>query len=213
MTIAPMENPIREARTGTALHEERLDAVMDYLLAAGVETVLDLGCGSGALLARLLAEPHLGRVVGVDRSAEALLTAERRLTAGKPTPDERLSLIHGCVTRVRDDLSGFDATVLVETIEHLDPQRLSVLERTVFARLRPRHVLITTPNRDYNTLYGLESDEYRHPDHRFEWGRRKFESWATGVGGRNAYDVVLEGIGPANAWFGSPSQMATFRRR
>ena len=34
-------------------------------------------------------------------------------------------------------LSGFDAAILVETIEHLEPDRLSVLERAVFRAMRP----------------------------------------------------------------------------
>lgn len=200
-----------EERT-TPLHEERLDAVLDHLRTRRVETVLDLGCGSGALLERLLSEPALRRIVGVDRSSRALLTAERRLTGHDGTRDERLSLRHGSVTADHHDLAGFDAAVLIETIEHLDPGHLSGLERSLFTRLRPAHVVITTPNHEYNALYGLEPGEYRHPHHRFEWDRAHFERWATGIAARNRYTVAFEGIGPAHAWLGSSTQMALFRR-
>lgn len=195
----------------TALHEQRLDAVMAHLLDPAVETVLDLGCGSGALLQRLVAERHLRRILGVDSSADALLIAQQRLTGRDGAIDERLSLRHGSITDVDRELTGFDAAVLVETIEHLDPGHLSRLELGVFARLRPGRVLITTPNREYNVLYGLAPDEHRHPHHRFEWDRSKFQRWATGVAERNRYGVAFEGIGPANAWYGSSTQMAVFR--
>jgi small RNA 2'-O-methyltransferase len=198
--------------TSTPLHEERLDAVMAYLRLIGAETVLDLGCGSGALLERLLTEPRLRRIVGVDSSPGALLAAEHRLTWSDGTGDERLSLREGSVTTVGGDLAGFDAAVLVETIEHLDPRQLSMVERSLFTRLRPGHVLITTPNHEYNVLHGFEPGEYRHPHHRFEWDRPRFERWARGVGLRNGYSVAFQGVGPANMWYGSSTQMAAFQR-
>jgi small RNA 2'-O-methyltransferase len=197
--------------SSTPLHEERLDAVMAHL-GGGVETVLDLGCGSGALLERLVGEAGLRRIVGVDSSALALRAAEGRLTSPDGTRDERLTLRHGSVTAADDELAGFDAAVLVETLEHLEPGRLSELERSLFGALRPGRVLITTPNREYNELYGLDRGELRHPHHRFEWDRSRFESWATGVGRRNGYAVAFEGVGAAHAWLGSPTQMAVFRR-
>lgn len=195
----------------TALHEARLDAVMDHLAVGGVATVLDLGCGSGALLERLLDVPRVRRVVGVDNSPGALLAAERRLASRDWARDERLSLRQGSITDVDGDLAGFDAAALVEAIEHVEPALLSGLERSIFGRLRPRRVLITTPNHECNVLYGLAPGELRHAHHHFEWDRARFERWATGVAGRNGYSVAFEGIGPAHAWFGCPTQMAVLR--
>lgn len=199
--------------TSTPFHEERLDAVLEQLLTGGAETVLDLGCGSGALLERLVREPGLRRIVGVDPSRLALAAAEERLVAADGTRDERLSLRQGSVTALDEDLAGFDAAALVETIEHLEPARLSAMERALFARLAPGRVVMTTPNREYNTVYGLAAGEHRHPHHRFEWDRPKFERWATGVADRNGYGVAFQGIGPAHALYGSSTQMAVFERR
>lgn len=196
--------------TTSSLHDERLDAVMQQLLAHGAESVADLGCGAGALLRRLVDVPHITRVIGVDSSARALDTARELLTPPGGAMDSRVTLRQGSVTDVHADVADCDAVVLVETIEHLDPARLGTLEHTVFTRLRPRLVIITTPNREYNTLHGLAEGQLRHADHRFEWDRRKFETWAAGVAGRNGYDVAFHGIGPANAWFGSSTQMAVF---
>lgn len=196
--------------TNTTLHEARIEAVMERLRCARAETVVDLGCGAGALLRRLVAEPHIRRIVGIDSSPRALRLAAQ-LLACYDTNDSRLSLRQASVTDVHADLEAFDAAVMVETIEHLDPAHLGRLERSVFVRLRPRLVVLTTPNREYNTLFGLEPEEYRHPDHRFEWDRRKFENWGRGVANRTGYTVEFEGVGPANAWFGSATQLAAFQ--
>jgi len=197
--------------TTTPLHEQRLDAVVDQLIDPGVESVLDLGCGSGALLERLVARPGLRRIVGLDRSFPALVTANTRLGASGRR-DPRVTLRQGTVTDTDQDLVGFDAAALVETIEHLEPGDLSRLERSLFIRLRPRRVVITTPNREYNQLYGLKSHELRHPHHRFEWDRVKFERWSVGAGDRNGYELRFEGLGPNHPRLGSPTQMAIFER-
>lgn len=185
---------------------------MRRLLERGAERVLDLGCGSGSLLRRLLAHDRFARIVGLDTSLEALSLAEELRTGPEDIEPGRLSLRHGSFTTPDEDLRGFDAAVMVETIEHVDPGQLSLVERAVFGRLRPGLVVITTPNREYNELYGLARGELRHPDHRFEWDRARFRSWASGVGGRNGYTVEVEAVGPVNAWLGAPTQMAVFRR-
>jgi small RNA 2'-O-methyltransferase len=193
----------------TALHDERLDAVAEHLLAGRTDLLLDLGCGSGALIERLLLEPGVRRVVGVDSSPYALNAARQRLDT--PGNNGRWALREGNLTDTQTDLPDLDAVALVETIEHLNPAHLSRLERALFA-LRAERVVVTTPNREYNPVYGLAPGEYRHPHHRFEWDRRRFEAWAAGVAARNGCEVKFEGVGPAHAWYGAPTQMAVFRR-
>jgi small RNA 2'-O-methyltransferase len=196
--------------TKSPLHEERLDAVVRALIASGARTVVDLGCGSGSLVRRLAAEPAFTRIVGVDTSLEALRVAER--TLGGAVDGDRVVLRYGSFTEPDDDLRGFDAAALVETIEHVEPSQLSRVERAVFARLRPGAVVITTPNSEYNVRFGLAEGELRHADHRFEWPRARFRSWAEGVGERNGYRVSSGDIGPADPLLGSPTQMAVFVR-
>ena len=199
-------------RTSTVLHEERLRAVVAQLVDSGARSVIDLGCGAGSLLRRLMADPRFTRLVGVDCSAVALGEAER-LLAGLPGADgDRLSLEHGSLTDMEPPAERFDAATLVETIEHIEPTRLSSVERLVFEALAPPLVVLTTPNRDYNPLYGFAEGEYRHPDHRFEWSAPRFRRWAEGVAGRHGYRAAFVDVGPTHAWLGPASQMGVFRR-
>jgi small RNA 2'-O-methyltransferase len=195
---------------GTVLHEERLDAVVAKLLGSGAATVLDLGCGSGSLLRRLVTEEQFTRVRGVDVSAEALLRAERYLKAEAWGSNCNWTLHHGSIAEPEDSWAHFDAGAMVETLEHVPPDQLSLVERSVFTVVRPRTVVITTPNREYNRLYGMEEGEMRHADHKFEWTRAKFRAWASGVAERNGYDVSFEDVGRADPLLGSPTQMAGF---
>ncbi|MEX2610458.1 MAG: methyltransferase [Gemmatimonadota bacterium] len=198
--------------TSSPLHEERLDAVVAQLVASGARSVIDLGCGSGSLLARLLPDPRFTRLVGIDSSAPALAAAEQRLAHLPGAAGGRLSLEHASLTSMEPPAERFHAATLVESIEHVDPTRLSTVERLVFERMRPAAVVLTTPNRDYNPLYGIADGEYRHADHRFEWSAARFRRWAGGVAERHHYGVEFVDVGPAHAWLGSPTQMAVFRR-
>ena len=195
----------------TNLHEERLDKVVQTLLASNALSVLDLGCGPGELLVRLAREKQFRTIVGIDTSQEALAEARARLSFhDEGFSDRKLSLYLASYTSLDDDFSGFDAAVMVETIEHVSPQRLSAVEQTVFAGCRPKTVIVTTPNREYNVLHGIPDGVLRHPDHRFAWTRAKFRSWADGVARRNGYKVEFEDLGAFDPLHGSSTQMATF---
>lgn len=197
----------------TALHQARFAAVRDVIRSAGASRVLDLGCGAGACLLPLAREPWIERVVGVDVRAAALATLEAGLATLPAAIRQKVELRLASYTDPDQRLRGFDAAVMVETIEHVDPDRLSLVERSVFATLAPPLVVVTTPNADFNGLLGVPEHRFRHPDHRFEWGRERFQRWADGVARRNRYAVTYHDLGGSHPTFGGPSQMAVFRRR
>jgi hypothetical protein len=115
------------------------------------------------------------------------------------------------LTYADPELKGYDAAVLMEVVEHLDPDRLPALEHSVFVVARPRTVLVTTPNVEYNPLFDtLPEGRHRHSDHRFEWTRAEFEQWAAGVAHRRGYTVRHLPIGPVDAERGAPTQLAAF---
>jgi len=197
----------------TALHAERLAAVTAVLTAAGARTVLDLGCGDGALLLRLASCERITRVIGVDASPTRLgelRAALRRRPAGEAA---KVTLIEATLTAPAAQHAGFDAAVMVETLEHLAPERLGSVEAAVFDRMAPRTVVVTTPNADFNELLGVPAHRWRHPDHRFEWGRARFARWARGVADRHGYVAERRDIQATHPLYGGPSQLAVFTRR
>ncbi|MFB9268816.1 3' terminal RNA ribose 2'-O-methyltransferase Hen1 [Bradyrhizobium erythrophlei] len=203
-----LEAPIR-------LNDQRMDAVVDALRATRAKTIADLGCGEGKLLQRLLREPWAQRLIGLDPASRALEWAARRLKlnmAGGP-PEGRVTLLHGSLTYRDERWSTVDAAALVEVIEHLDPDRLPLVERVVFGGARPRAVVVTTPNADYNRLFpNLADGGFRHPDHRFEWTRAEFRSWTEKIASTYGYQPILSGIGQQDDAQGAPTQMAVFTR-
>lgn len=197
----------------TSLHEERLDFVFRTIKATGARRVLDLGCGSGSLLYRLLADDQFEQVTGLEDSGVSLRQARSVLADYLNQEPARVHLIRGSYAESNPALSGYDAAAMVETIEHVRPEQLSRVERAVFGEYRPGCLFMTTPNREYNPLFDLAPGEFREEDHKFEWDRLKFQRWARGVADRNGYDVRFGGIGEFVPDVGHPSQTAFFTRR
>lgn len=192
---------------------QRRGSVLAALKASGARRVLDLGCGGGALLHDLIQEPSFTEIVGVDVSARALEVAARRFERLPERQRERLALRQSALTYVDTSLAGFDAAVLMEVIEHVDPPRLAALEHAVFAAARPGTVVVTTPNVEYNVRFeNLPAGAFRHADHRFEWTRPQFRQWAGGVADRHGYAVEHLPVGPEDPQVGAPTQLAVFTR-
>ncbi|XVV37677.1 3' terminal RNA ribose 2'-O-methyltransferase Hen1 [Streptomyces sp. CA-100214] len=200
----------------TPLAVHRREAVLTALRDHAAARVLDLGCGEGHLVRELLKEPRFTEITGVDVSVRALTIASRRLGLDRMGERQaaRVKLLQGSLAYTDKRLVGYDAAVLSEVIEHLDPPRLPALEYAVFGAARPRTVVVTTPNVEYNVRWEtLPAGHVRHRDHRFEWTREEFRTWAETVAERHGYDVGFRPVGPDDPEVGPPTQMAVFSTR
>lgn len=135
------------------------------------DTVVDFGCGSGELMARLVDRGI--RVYGVDVSHESIASVKRRL-------DGRAPFLGADVLPLAADLAWkgkANAVLLIEAVEHMDDNALRETLETVRGLLRPGgRIIITTPNNER-----LEESEVFCPNcgcvfHRMQHQR----SWTAG---------------------------------
>jgi 3' terminal RNA ribose 2'-O-methyltransferase Hen1 len=198
------------------LQQLRRGAVLAAIHAAGARRIGDLGCGEGQLTADLLADRAIDHVTATDVSSRALQIAARRLRLDQLTEPQRarIEVFQSSLTYTDDRLRGLDAAVLMEVIEHLDPDRLDALERSVLGHAAPETVIVTTPNAEYNVRFEtLPAGATRHRDHRFEWTRAQFRDWAGRAAAAYGYGVRYLPVGPDDPEVGSPTQLAVLTRR
>lgn len=207
----PGNNPEEIFEKRTSLAEQRMKAVEAELLNLEVKSVLDLGCGEGKFLKQILPNQAFKKILGLEVSIKEIEKAKEKLDYDilPEAVRSRFNLIHGSLTYLDERTKGFDASVVVEVIEHLDVNRLSTFEKNVFGYINSRVVIVTTPNIEYNAKFAKLSG-FRHPDHRFEWTRSEFKSWCDKVSQQFGYEYRIAPIGENDPAFGSPTQMGVF---
>lgn len=196
------------------LNDQRMQTVLETAIATEARSVVDLGCGEGRLLFHLIKQKQFDRITGMDVSLRTLDIAADRLKLDRlpPSQQSRIQLVHGSLTYRDRRLLGYDLATVIEVIEHMDVDRLDSFERLLFGYLRPRSVIVTTPNAEYNVLFPhLPPGRMRHSDHRFEWDRATFTRWCEGLSASYGYQYLISGIGETDERYGAPTQMALFQ--
>jgi 3' terminal RNA ribose 2'-O-methyltransferase Hen1 len=152
----------------------------------------------------------------MDVSYHELLKAKEKLYFDEMSPrqKERIQLFQSSLTYRDKRLKGYDAVALVEVIEHIDLSRLPSFERVLFEFAKPKTIVLSTPNKEYNSIWEkMNPNSFRHDDHRFEWNREEFLTWVTKVAKKYNYEFEIQSIGDDIEPLGSPTQVAVFTHK
>ncbi|XP_029285557.1 small RNA 2'-O-methyltransferase isoform X2 [Cottoperca gobio] len=203
------------------LHRQRHQFVIDFVKRNKPKKVLDLGCSECVLLKKLKFHREIELLVGVDIDGVKVKKRKNGLAPLstdylQPSYDQlRIDLYQGSVTQKDARLKGFDLVTSIELIEHLTLADVELFSEVVFGYMTPVAVIISTPNSDFNPLLPGRVG-FRHSDHKFEWSRAEFKSWALKVCLKYGYEVELTGVGQAppgqQEGVGFCSQIGVFQR-
>ena len=111
-------------------HRLEGEAVLIDHLPAGARRILDLGTGSGRLLAMIRSARPEAELLGLDFSEVMLEQARQRFGA-----DEGVELLEHDFSEPLPELGRFDAIVSSMAIHHLEHERKQELFAEVYARL------------------------------------------------------------------------------
>jgi len=186
------------------LYIQRYIFAYDFLFKANprVERMADFGCAEGGFVTRLKKLPYLTTLYAVDISDSSLDECQERAA---PIPWDiifgrfvslELSVVKADITKNDPLFQNLDAITCIELIEHLPAEQLKCFPATVFGFFKPRIVIISTPNREFNVLFPtLKDGRFRHWDHKFEWTRDQFQPWCHDICKSYGYTVEFSGVG------------------
>ena len=146
-----------------ALQEERAEELSQRVRRllgpfTGTESVLDAGCGTGALAFALA--PHVAEVVGVDLRAEYLDAARERAPGN-------VRFIEGDVTALPFEYGSFDISACHRVLHHLHRPELAVSELARVTRIDGR-IFLADQLGSVDPLRSYEMDRFerlRDPSH------------------------------------------------
>lgn len=108
----------------------------------------------------------------------------------------------------------------------MEEDQATLFGNIVLKSFCPKILIVSTPNYEYNVILQKSNlpdqeddlDEkvcrFRNHDHKFEWTREQFSSWASGLAKSHDYNVEFSGVGGSgDCEPGFASQIAVFRMK
>ncbi|KAF3164360.1 hypothetical protein EYR41_001412 [Orbilia oligospora] len=148
-----------------------------------IQSLLEVGCGGNTPLIQTLLscddELPLSLLSGIDIDEGLISTGvETAFTTVEYGGDDRwrdltVSLVHGSFEDISLlSIGPYDAITSCEVIEHLDPDPLANFAPTLLGRMNPKVLIVTTPNRDFNSLFEMpfeSTDVTRRGEKPYVW--------------------------------------------
>ena len=122
-----------DVQTYGPFHRHLRRIIKEMIRALKFQSVLDVGCGAGSLLAEIKSEfPHI-KPMGVDVSSSAIELARRRM------PDGDFRILDIAQTSLD---TTFDLVVCSEVLEHI-PDDIAAMEN--LGKMTKKYLLVSTP--------------------------------------------------------------------
>lgn len=185
------------------LHESRHEFIVQWLEKLYPNhkeplRIADYGCGRGHLtvaMAKVLTEarfvaidanPWAGKTKSMRSNKRISYTCGNLLFPPNPSQFTKVFAQHNvcfffCKHTKRTQsihISQVDVLVSCEVIEHMEQAQREQLMEIILYLIRPKHLVLTTPNIAYNPYIPNMKTLYRHPDHKIEYTR---EEWTREV--------------------------------
>ncbi len=162
-------------------------------------SIIDIGCGTGDYVREFA--PKLGPELeyhAIDIAPERIEAVKRLCDRKKienvavwSSVDEFVSA--GKFVPSADSANSADI-LMTEVVEHMTKDDASALIKRVL-EWKFKSLIITTPNKTFNSNYQLLEEDMRNEDHVFEMAKEEFVEWIEKITGSSGYKVKFFDIG------------------
>lgn len=141
-----------------SIHKRRHETIVEYFADREIDSIVDLGCGDGDLIQKFT---ECEKRIAVDADG-------RRTRRAKKT---EVKLYTKNILLTAPDQTDLypDLVLCSEVIEHMVTADRKELINQIVDYWQPAFIALTTPNREYNSIFGMPEGELRHWDHEIEY--------------------------------------------
>lgn len=164
---------IEEKFNRKSLHEKRHDLVIQKLKEYNAKSVIDMGSSEGTMIYKIFETEELNdvKIIAIESNSNMIRKIKRKSKNRKNVFIKQCNVLFPSISE-NDVLPDF--VTCIEFIEHLHENERKSLLKLIKNVICPKHIILTTPNIEYNKNYGLNENEYRRKDHIIEYNKEQF---------------------------------------
>ncbi|MCB1711620.1 MAG: hypothetical protein KDH96_03805, partial [Candidatus Riesia sp.] len=174
------DRTIKEKEVFKSTHEKRHEIILS--ITKEFNNFIDVGCNTGTLDYILIGQNKDRNILGID-SDDWKIRKARKNKRVKKSNKKSLSnayysglnfLTTNAIYPILNEYAPMECMICSEFIEHLTLDERIQFYNMVMTFYKPRTLILSTPNYEYNQYYGgLVNDDgsigYRHKDHKIEF--------------------------------------------
>lgn len=135
------------------------------------KTILDVGCGEGITLQKLIQNKIGEKLEGIDNFETALLIGRKKYPS--------IKFKKGDIYNLPYDDNSFDALICTEVLEHLDHPEKAIQE---LKRVSKKYIILSVPNEPFFIMANFIRGKYlrrfgNHPEHINHWTTFSFKKF------------------------------------
>lgn len=152
-----------------SLHQLKHDLILNKIKELNLpenSTILDYGCGEGKMIKKLKNSFKNLNIYGYDSNLERI---NRYFEYSSKI--QQMNILYPLI---KPELLNCDVLLNIEVIEHLDRNERDRMLNIIMSIIQPKTLILTTPNIEYNKVYGMEEGKLRHNGHKIEFTTNEF---------------------------------------
>jgi len=134
--------------------------------------ILDVGCGEGFYLSELAPKLERSQYYGIDIDPEELRKVKNKIATKEISNVELFPSLKNF--KESKNINGDIDILFIEVMEHMPLEDAKNLLKEILEIPNINSLIITTPNRDFNSEYFFEENQMRHHDHHYEMDKPEF---------------------------------------
>ncbi|WP_086350033.1 class I SAM-dependent methyltransferase [Candidatus Enterococcus clewellii] len=153
--------------------------------------ILDVGCGEGFYIAAFSKQLGSLPYYAIDIDPEVLATAQQR---AEKKELENVTFYSSLENWEKLTITEAVDVLMMEVIEHMPQEEAAALIKAVLEK-NTHQLILSTPNKEFNTYYDLTDEKKRHEDHHWEMTRPEFQQWLSKIIDQTSYTLEFLAIG------------------
>ena len=152
---------------------QRFKTIISVLANYDINSIIEFGCGNGYFIPMLISQNKYSKIAAIDKN-------EKKINKLKSKYKDVI-FYNGSFLKENNEFRQYDCIIGIEIIEHLFEDEINVLSKIIFSKIKPKVIIFTTPNIEYNINLPILHGGFRNIDHKFEFNPKELNQYGKSI--------------------------------